>query len=161
MSSIAVTEEKVLDLLRKRYFDSYYDLFPGYSRPETEDECVFDSKTDAYLEIDRILDLFNSIENPVNLFRTVSCDSIDDIDLDRPGDCWSFNERSAIQFSKNNLRGSIFLIRCRTEKNNIDWISTISLYLEFSGESFSDAEDEIRILNQSELIDVCCMKKIR
>jgi GTPase Era involved in 16S rRNA processing len=158
-----LTIDQVISLLNERYVDSYYDLYPGFHKTKDENqEYAFSSKAKAIKEAQFIIELFDELPDPMPLYRTVCLNSKEDIDLENPGDHWSFNKKSAIQFSSINLRGKhIFLLSCEAKKSNIAWVNTISKYMEFSGEGFGESENEIIIKENSLLLNVRLIKQLR
>ena len=161
-NSIGLQESEILELLASRYRDSYYDLYPGFSKVKKLDiEYAFETKKSAYREVNEVLNLFDGMPKEVTLYRTIQCKDENDVDLVAPGLCWSFNEKSAVRFSQDNLGKNTFLISCKTAKNNINWVVTIRQYLEYSGVGIADSEDEIRVGNESMLVDVKVLKKIK
>ena len=142
--------------------DNYKDLFPGYSDENStmdmNDEYVYDTKESAIEAANDIIDIFDSLPNPIPIYRTLSADSVNDIDLEYAGDYWSFRKESAINFSRSaavTWRNS-FLLEGKIDKNLVNWKATLNAWQHFSG-SWSDSdEDEINIefSNQPKIQDI-------
>lgn len=120
------------------------DLYPGYSTEENDftEEYFFDTKEKADQYAQDIIDLFTSLPNPIPIYRCIKAKSIEDIDLEMPGESWSFEKQSAINFGRRN--GSNYLLSTTVNKQDVNWQGTIKAYTLFSG-GFSD-EDEHEIV---------------
>ena len=156
--------DKILEILHERFGDSYYDLYPDYSKPKNNKDVesfAFKSKRAAFEEAEQVYDLFCSLPDPIPLYRTVSAVSKESIDLAVPGYHWSFNRASALNFASLTLSGQIFLLSCYAPKSSVHWGATLRNYLEYSGEGLAEAEDEITLESNRDLIDVKIEKKLK
>lgn len=152
-SNINMSTEDVFDLIQ--WEDTYKNLFPYYSdyENEYEDEYYFESKNDAFADVNQTLDIFNSLPDPIPIYRTIKVKSINDIDLDNLGESWSFDKDSAINFANNEGRGNYLLI-AKTNFNNVDWEKTIELYYQFSKGNDSYDENEIYVMDNDNIFDL-------
>jgi hypothetical protein len=152
-SNIGMSIEDAFNLID--YHSSFRNLYPGYDKNdnEYEEEFYFDSKEIAYQNVDNILDIFNSLPNPIPIFRTIKVKSIDEINYDYLGDSWSFDKQSAIDFANNQAGGNV-LLSAKTYFDNVDWKNTISAYFLYSDLYNSESENEITIIDSDKLFDV-------
>jgi len=126
------------------WHDSYRDLFPGYGNEQDfSDEYYFDSRGDAEQFADNVIDTFDSLPDPIPVYRAIKADSEEDIDLDDPGESWSFERESAIEFGSHNF--SNYLLTAEVSKQDVNWAGTIKAYAIFSGGYSSEDENEIVI----------------
>jgi hypothetical protein len=110
--------------------------------------------TEAYDNVNNILDFFNNLPNPISIYRTIKVKNINDIDYDDLGESWSYEKESAINFAKNNTNGN-YLISGKTNFDNVDWNNTIKLYFLFSDDVIDDSsEDEINIIDSDDIFDI-------
>jgi len=151
--NIGMMTEDVFDLIE--YQDSYHDLYPGYD-PDIEfdedEEYYYNSKEDAYRAANGLLEIHNSLENPIPIYRTIRVNSLEDIDYEYLGESWSLNRNSAIVFG--GRADANVLLSAKTPYDNVDWKSTIKLWFIFSGDYTDDNEDELVIIDSDRLIDV-------
>lgn len=135
--------------------DNYKDLYPGYSDETSEftDEYYFDTKEQAEDYADNVIGILEGLPDPIQVFRAIKADTVKDIDLEDPGESWSFERKSAIDFGSRNM--SNFLLSATVEKDDVNWAGTIKAYAIFSG-SYTD-EDE----NEIVIDDVDKIKNIR
>ncbi len=136
--------------------DNYKDLSPGYSDPsdlnQYEEEYYFDSKENAEQHADLIIDMFDSLPDPIPVYRAISAKDRKDIDLEWPGESWSFDKNSATEFGSHN--GSNFLLSAKVKKEDVNWVGSIKAYTLFSGTSTVDDENEIVVDDQEKLMDI-------
>ena len=151
-SNIGLKTEDVFDMIE--YHDSYRDLYPNYSDDnEYEDDYYFPTKDDAYNDINETLEFFNSLPNPIPIYRSIKVKSMKDINFDYLGDSWSFDKQSAINFAKNQAGGNILLI-AKTKFDNVDWNNTVKLWYQFSWKFDGYDENEINTIDSDEIFDV-------
>jgi hypothetical protein len=137
------------------YSDSYRDLYPGYyTENEYEEHYMYDSKEKAYNVVGEILEFFNSLDNPIPIFRVLEVNSKKDIDYSYLGESWSFSKKSAIEFSNRNLIKANVLLSALVYKKDVNWKQTLRAFFLFSDLYGSENEDEITIENVSEIFDV-------
>lgn len=137
-----------LDQVLKTYNwqDSYYDLYPGYSKPENDQECMFDNKDSALVDARDLLAMVKSFPNMIPVYRVVGVKTIKDLDLNNPGWSWSWEEKSALGFGNlNHIPKPWVMLKGYAPKKDVDWVTTLKLYHQFSGGGVSDSENEIRI----------------
>lgn len=138
------------------FIDSYRDLYPGYDDDninEYSDEYYFSSESSAYNDVNSNLETFDSLPEPIDIHRSIKVNSKDDIDYDDLGESWSFDKQSAINFA-NNQAGGNYLITGKTKSYNVDWKRTIKTYYDFSGGYDGYDENEVTIIDSSEVFDI-------
>jgi hypothetical protein len=139
---------KLADILKTyNWRDSYYDLYPGYSKPMKEDaECMFEDKDTAIADAEDLLDMVKGFPDPLPVYRVIGVKQIKDVDLDNPGWSWSWEKESAIGFAGGNgIPKPWALLRGYAPKSKVHWLETLKLYHEYSGAGVGDSENEIRI----------------
>lgn len=150
--NIGLKTEDVFEMID--YYDSFIDLYPNYSEDnEYGDDYYFPTKEDAYNDINETLDYFNSLPNPIPIFRSLKVKSVEDINFDYLGDSWSFDKQSAINFANNQAGGNV-LLNAKTKFDNVDWNNTIQLYYEFSKSYDGYDENEINVIDSDEIFDI-------
>lgn len=135
--------DKVEDILDKMkgYYDTY-DLYPGYSEPlDDDEEYLYSSKDIAEKHAKSIIEIFDSLPNPIPIYRALMAKSEDDIDFDYIGESWSFIKDSAISFGSHN--NSNLLISGLIDKDYVNWDETINRFILFSS---GDEDDENEIV---------------
>jgi hypothetical protein len=152
-SNIGLKTEDVFDMIE--YQDSCRNLYPNFSDYENEyqEDYYFSSKEDCYTDINETLEFFNSLPNPIPIYRSIKVKSIDDINFDYLGDSWSFDKQSAINFAKNQAGGNVLLIG-KTNFDNVDWNNTIKNFYLFSNTFDGYDENEIQIIDSDEIFDI-------
>lgn len=151
-SNIGLETEDVFSMIE--YHDSYKDLYPNYSvENEYEEDYYYPTIQDAYNDVNETLEFFNTLPNPIQIYRSIKVKSMDDIQLDYLGDSWSFDKQSAINFAKNQGGGNILLIG-KTKFDNVDWDKTVKLFYLFSRNYDGYDENEINIINSDEVFDI-------
>lgn len=151
-SNIWLKTEDVFDMIE--YHDSYRDLYPNYSdENEYEGDYYFKTIQDAYNDVNETLEFFNTLPNPITIYRSIKVKSMDDINYDCLGDSWSFDKKSAINFAKNQTGGNV-LLSAKTTFDNVDWNNTVRLWYQFSRLYDGYDENEIIILYSDEIFDI-------
>jgi len=73
-SNIGLKTEDVFDMIE--YHDSYRDLYPNYSdENEYEEDYYFPTIQDAYNDINETLEFFNTLPNPIPIYRSIKVKS--------------------------------------------------------------------------------------
>lgn len=138
------------------WYDANRDLYPGYSDEadvnKASDEYWFDSKEKAEQYAAELIDLFDSLPDPIPLYRAIKAKDEKDIDLEYPGESWSHSRESAYEFGTHN--GSNFMLTAKVNKEDVNWAGTIKAYVLFSGSYSSEDENEIVVDDQENLMDV-------
>lgn len=152
-SNIDLKTEDIFNIIE--YQDVFRNLYPDYDEydNEYEEEYYFQSKEEAYNNINEILDFFNSMDNPIKIYRAILVDTIDDIDFDYLGNSWSFEKQSAINFANNQNLGNV-LISAETKFDNVNWLETVKLFFIFSKNYDGYDENEIRIIDPSDVFNI-------
>jgi len=152
-SNIGLKTEDVFDMIE--YHDSFKDLYPNYGDTENEyeEDYYFPTKEDVYNNVNETLEFFNSLPNPIPIYRSIKVKSMEDIDFDYLGSSWSFSKQSAVNFAKNQAGGNVLLI-AKTKFNNVDWNNTVKLYYLFSMTFDGYDEDEINIIDSDKIFDI-------
>lgn len=127
------------------YRDSYCNLYPGYNDADADwtDEYWMDSKEDAYATVNDRLDVLESLPDVIPVYRTIAVKSLNDIDMDNLGECWSFEKHSALEFGVH-ARATV-LMSGTIASEFIDWRTTVELHFQLSGHGDSDDENEVRV----------------
>lgn len=98
-------------------------------------------------ESKEIYDIFEELYNlgEINIYRTIKCHTIEDIDLEDPGDYWSWYRESALSFSKRQSKGN-FLLNGKIKSEDVKWWNSIKAYIHFSHYHDSyEAENELNV----------------
>jgi hypothetical protein len=149
--------EYILDKMKDNY--EAYDLYPGYSEPLDDDEdFVYNTKEIAEKDAEMIIDMFDSLPNPIPVYRSLMVKSEDDIDFDYIGESWSFRKDSAISFGSHN--GSNFLISGLIDKDYVNWDETINRFILFSSGGDDDDENEI-VIKDMDKIKIIGVKELK
>jgi len=134
--------------------DSYSDLFPGYSEEENEfsDEYYFDSEKQAREYAEDVLGVFEYYKDQgeIVLYRAITVNDLEDINLDYLGESWSFDRVSAEEFG-SHLGGNFVILVGTTSSSNIDWEESLKRYVLFSGIGVSDSENELVVIDSSKI----------
>jgi hypothetical protein len=110
------------------YPDSYYDLFPGYSKPENEDEeCYYQDRAGAVEDAEDLIAKFGGLGNPVQIFRVLHVDKKEDIDLENLGEHWTIDAKQAVWLASHTLALAKpwFLIHATIPAKQVDWATTL------------------------------------
>ena len=151
-NNIGLKTEEVFDMIE--YHDSYRDLYPNYSNEnEYENDYYFPTMQDAYNDVNETLEFFNTLPNPIPIYRSIKVKSMDDINYDWLGDSWSFDKKSAINFAKNQADGNVLLIG-KTKFDNVAWNNTVKLWYLFSRTYDGYDENEINIIDSDKIFDI-------
>ena len=152
-SNIGLKSEDVFNMIE--YHDSYKDLYPSYSdyENEYEEDYYFETKEDAYNDVNKTLHFFNNLPNPIPIYRSIKVKSMLDINFDNLGDSWSFDKQSAVNFAKNQAGGNVLLI-AKTKFDNVDWNNTLKLWYQFSRTDDGYDENEINIIDSDKIFDI-------
>jgi hypothetical protein len=137
--------QDVLDTMN--WQDSFYDLYPGYSKPvEPDEECLYESKEYALSDARDLLRMLKGFPDPIPVYRVVHIKGLEKLKRDNPGWCWSWDQDSAVEFAKiHGLPKPWALLRGKAPKSQVHWMETLRLYHQYSGTDGADSENEIRI----------------
>ncbi len=135
-------------------FSNDKDLYPGHSDIENDftDDYFFNTEKEANEYVNKIMQLFNGLPNPIPVFRCIKAKSENDIDLEMVGESWSYDKQSALNFGSRN--GSNFLLSAFINKENVNWQGTIKAYVLFSNNFSDENENEIVIDEQDKLQNI-------
>lgn len=139
---------KLKDVIKTyKWQDSFYDFYPGYSKPVKEDEdCMFDDESMAMSDAEDLFDMIKTFPNPIPVYRVIGVKDLEDVDRKNPGWSWSWYEDSAVQFARNNLIPKPWaMLRGYAPKDKVHWMETLELFHQYSGTGVGDSENEIRI----------------
>jgi hypothetical protein len=135
------TKQEVFDTILNNEFN-WYDLYPDYSEEFDEDEeTMFQNKEKAEQYADYVILTFESLPNPIPIYRALYSKNINSIDLEYLGESWSMYKENAISFGSHN--NSNFLIEATIDKKFVDWNETLKRFVIFSGAGDVDDENEI------------------
>lgn len=147
------TPEFIFSLLKDRWPESFYDLYPGYSKlTRTDRDCFYQSKEQAFQIAQGIISKFQGLPDVIPVYRVIAIRTENQIDLESPGESWSYLKSSALSFGQRELpsdKKKVLLV-AEIAKEKIDWTETLKKELIYSVGDY--AEDEIHILNQDSLI---------
>lgn len=106
---------------------------------------------DVFLnQVDNILDMLNSFNNPFKIFRVIFLDKLKKINFSDLGESWSFDRDSSIEFGNNNLNKKPNIIfEGMIYYDNVDWKESFKRYCFNSLGEFS--EDEIVVKNTNKI----------
>lgn len=125
------------------FYDSYKDLYPGFSQDNTySNEYMFDTKEKAYQYGNDILNIFNNLPPIVDIYRAVYIKNENEIDPEYPGDHWSFDKQSALDFARNQNRGN-YLYTAKVRAEDIDYKNSIKNFIQFSQNHDGYDENEL------------------
>lgn len=141
VENIKITKQSIFDYIE--WQDTSRDLYPGFSQTENKftDEYFFDTKKQADEYAKDLIDLFTSLPDPIAIYRCIKAKSEHDIDLEMPGESWSYEKQSALNFGNRN--NSNFLLSAAVYKKDVNWQGTFKAYTLFSGNFSDDDEHEI------------------
>lgn len=151
-SSVKITKEFVFDSIP--WQDNHKDLYPGYSEKPNEftEEYYFDSKEQADQFAEELIGILDGLPDPIPLYRSIKAGREEDIDLEFPGESWSYDRDSAYNFGRHN--GSNFMLTAKVNKKDVNWMGTVKAYVLFSGGFTDDDENEIVVDDAEKLIDM-------
>jgi hypothetical protein len=136
------------------YSDSYRDLYPNFSdENEYEEDYYFTSIEDAYDDVNKTLEFFNSFPDTITIYRSIKVKSINDINFNYLGESWSYDKESAINFANNEGLGNVLLIG-KTNFDNVDWNMTLKLNYQFSRGNDNYDENEINVIDSDNIFDI-------
>lgn len=146
------TKTDVFDAIMSRDFN-WHDLYPNYSEEfDEDDETMFETKEKAEQYADYVISTFDSLPNPVPIYRALYSEDENSIDLDYLGESWSMYKESAISFGSHN--GSNFLIEATIDKQFVNWEETLNRFVLFSHGDDADDENEIVVREMDKIKDV-------
>ena len=149
------TKQTIFDYIPWQDADAK-DLYPGYTKGgdpyPNASEYHFDTKEKAENYARRLIDMLDSLPDPIPIFRAVKAKSTEDVDVENPGESWSFERISAVTFGSHN--DSNFLMTAKINKKDVDWNGTVRAYALFSGELTPESENEIVVGDPNNLIDM-------
>ena len=135
------------------YFDSYKDLYPGYSEDrDFTNEYMFDTKEKAILYANEILNIFNNFPPIVDVYRSIYAKNKSDIDLEYTGDHWSFDRESAINFAKNHAHGNYLLIG-KIKAEDIDWKTSVKNFTRMS-QNYDEYDENELVVNGFKVFNI-------
>lgn len=126
------------------YYDNYIDLYPGYSNDENDngEDYFFRSEKDAYEYVDNLIYQFNSLPNPITVYRSVYLKSVDQLRTGEDlGESWSYMKESALEFGTH--AGCNYLLSGVIDKKYIAWEDSVKLHFQFSMDGDSESEHEV------------------
>jgi len=136
------TLDDIIEIIRDDINFNYDDIYPNNN--DDDGDFMFETKENAYEYVEYIKDLFISLNDPIEIYRSLNVDDIKDIDLEYLGNCWSFEKHSALNFGSRNNNNN-YNISAEIEKKYVDWKQTILAYINFSDTLSDDDENEIYI----------------
>lgn len=157
-NKIGISIEDVFEMLNLD--EVYEDIYPGYEKDPSEyfdqenPDFLYPNKEVAYREVGDVISMFEEFPDPIPIWRSIRVHSSDDINLEMPGDSWSYNKESAINFANTHALGNV-LLHAMCPKDNVDWKETLNVYFLFTDGHFDGtAEEEIRVKREWELENI-------
>lgn len=149
------TRNTIFESLRNRWPENFYDLYPGYSKPEAKNRITFfQDEEHANRTADNVIRTFNSLSNPIVAHRVIALNSITDLKHDNLGRSWSFIKEAALAFGDRELNAGKrkLLLTGQIPHAAIDWSETLRRYLIYSVDQY--AEYEIVVKMPDQILDV-------
>lgn len=142
LESLNISPDEVLAMFD--YHDSYKNLYPGYNNfdNEAEEEYYFRNRREALQAAQEILHIFQSLPEPIPVFRAIQAKTQQDIDPHH-GESWSFMQESALEFGTH--ANCNFLLSGLIRKSDVNWRETVYRYVLNSYGRWGEQEDEIVI----------------
>lgn len=137
-----INKDRLIDFIDS---SSYYDLYPSYFQEPIKDaDYMFKSKKGMDGELQDVIDLFESLPDPIPVYRVMRVESEDKIYKEDLGSSWSFDKQSALDFGNMHNLASV-LLSGKIEKKFVDREATLRTYMHNSFRNDFEAENEIYI----------------
>ncbi len=150
----------VFNSLKRNWSDfNYYDIYPGFEEEPGEEECMFQTKKQAFKYAEEVVDIFNSFPDYFPIYRAIKVKSPDDIEKDYLGESWTFDLSAAKEFGSHN--GSNYILASFINSDNVDWQESLNRYVVFSSMGDSESEFEIVVYDTDKLLDKLHIFKIK
>jgi len=141
--------DMVMRLLEQQDAGSFDGIYPEAETGQADGDYMYRSKEQAEEAAAWIYGVFSALPDPCPVYRSLSLKNMTDLDRDHPGESWSFDKESAIQFG---IHGHCnYLLEALLPLSAVDWHATVSRYLEFSMDMSSDDENELVVEDESAL----------
>ena len=123
----------------------------------------FDSEESAKEQIQYLVNLFNTLPDPVKLYRLIFLNSPKDFNRNEPGEHYVLNKKKLVRdhydvmlydYSKYE-ESKPYILTIESPKNKIDFDVTISQNLAFPH------EEEITLKNKGKGVDIVSIKEIK
>ena len=151
LENVSVTPKTVLDMIE--WHDSFYDLYPGYSEPSIKGkDYYFKSARQATQWAKDIIGIFTAFPAQVPVYRAIYAPNEKAIDLINPGEHWSWDRQSAINFGLRG--GGNYLLSAVVDSSGVDWLASIRVYIDFSQHYSNEDEHELVIADESKLSQI-------
>lgn len=135
-----------------------YDIYPGFfmntEDANSDDDYFYPNKQIAQREIKSLLSFFKGLKTPVPIYRTIKAKSVEDIDIEYPGESWSWDKDSALNFGRQNVVGANFLLIAEIDKKYINWEATFRRYFKFSNSLSGEEENELVVDKESQIKNI-------
>lgn len=128
--------------------DAYDCLYP--ENEDDDRDCYFESKQDYESYIDDVVLFFEDLPDEFYVYRSIYANSKEGVDVEFPGEFWTINARTALNFGSHS-RGN-FIMRGWVRKEDVDLEQSIRAYVEFSDLVNYDSEFEITIPNADTVV---------
>jgi hypothetical protein len=147
-----ITIQDVFDLID---YSDWRNLYPDYKKEDTGfgDEYMFETKEKAYQYAEFVADVFNSFDNEIEIYRCIIVNDISQIDYENPGEYWSFDRESAINFGKRAGSGILVLLTGKIKAIDVDWKKSVKTFICFSNNGTDEDENEL-FVNEYKVYDV-------
>lgn len=121
--------------------DAYDCLYP--ENEDDDRDCYFQSKQSYEAYIDDVASFFEDLPDEFYVYRSIYANSKEDVDVGFPGEFWTVNASTALNFGSHARNN--FVMRGWVRKQDINLEQSIRAYIEFSDLSNYDFEFEITI----------------
>jgi hypothetical protein len=92
-------------------------------------------------------------EYPRAIYRAVRVPTAHDINVDKLGQCWSWDEEYALVYDHSGV-GKNYIVRALAHFDDIDWMQTIHLNLEYDGNGIPEKEIRLKPKAPIEVVGV-------
>lgn len=152
-SRFIFTYQDVYNAITNNIGFDWYDLYPDYSKEFDEDEeTMFNTEKDAENYANFVINMFNNLPNPIPIYRAIYAKEENDIDIDDPGESWSFYRESAISFGSHN--SSNFLLSAFIDEQYVNWKESLNRFVVFTSGDDADDENEIVVADESKIKNI-------
>lgn len=138
-----IRDAVVLAVEDSSWRDVYDCLYP--ENDDSDHNCYFSSKNAYNSYINEVTSFFEDLPDEFYIYRSVHANSKEDVDVKFPGDFWTVNASTALNFGSHS--NGNFVMRGWIRKEDIDLEQSIRAYIEFSDIGGYDSEFEITIPN--------------
>lgn len=167
-NKLGMSLEELIEISERILTNNDVTAYPGMESAYTDvdgndiyhNDSLFQSEEEFIERVSEIGNYFNNFPEWIPIYRVIQVDKLRDIkygyDL---GDCWSYEEHSALNFGQNNLYGKQVLLGGLVYYSNVDWLTTLNVFFQFSFFENGEEENEIHISDPSQITQVKILRK--